>query len=87
MRFGKGEHINPVLRDLHWLPGEVRVEYNALLCTYKVYNNHAPSYINEMITKYEPRGTLRSGSKCMLVNSNKGIWCQIFSVCCSSTVE
>ena len=52
MRFGKSEHITPVLRYLHWLPVDARVDYKVLLYTYKAYNNHAPPYINEMITKY-----------------------------------
>ena len=31
----KFDHITPVLKDLHWLPVEQRIEYKVLLLTYK----------------------------------------------------
>ena len=67
LRFGRSEHITPVLYYLHWLPVELRVDYKMLLYTYKAFYDHAPPYICDMITKYKPRRQLRSSDKCMLV--------------------
>ena len=45
----KREHISPVLASLHWLPVKSRIEFKILLLTYKVLNNQAPSYLNDLI--------------------------------------
>lgn len=67
VRLGKDEHVTPVLHDLHWLPIKMRVHFKVLLYTYKGLNDHAPSYICDMIEIYKPGKPLRSGSQCMLV--------------------
>ena len=67
LRFGRSEHITPVLYYLHWLSVELRVDYKMLLYTYKAFYEHAPPYICDMITKYKPRRQLISSDKCMLV--------------------
>ena len=38
----KFDHITPVLKDLHWLPVEQRIEYKVLLLTYKALHGKAP---------------------------------------------
>ena len=45
----------------------MRVHFKVLLYTYKGLNDHAPSYICDMIEIYKPGKPLRSGSQCMLV--------------------
>ena len=35
----KHEHISPILRKLHWLPKEQRIQYKILLLTCKILNN------------------------------------------------
>ena len=67
LRFGKSEHIKSVLYYIDWLPVELRVDYNVLLWMFRVFYDHAPFYIFEMVTKYKPRRRLRSNDKCMLV--------------------
>ena len=37
----KFDHITPVLKDLHWLPVEQRIEYKVLLLTYKALHGKA----------------------------------------------
>ena len=56
----KFDHITPTLVDLHWLPVKQRILYKILLLTYKAQNGLAPSYIQELITPYQPGRALRS---------------------------
>ena len=46
----KCDHITPVLKEIHWLPVQQRIEFKILLLTYKALNNMAPSYITSMFT-------------------------------------
>ena len=42
----RGEHITPVLRDLHWLPVSARIVFKVLVLTYKCLNCAAfPQYL------------------------------------------
>ena len=65
----KSEHITPILKELHWLPVAVRIEFTILVLIFKAYHGIAPLYISDMITKYEPTRSLRSSSKRLLVVS------------------
>uniref|UniRef100_A0A669EZ97 Reverse transcriptase domain-containing protein n=1 Tax=Oreochromis niloticus TaxID=8128 RepID=A0A669EZ97_ORENI len=62
----KREHISPVLASLHWLPVKSRIEFKILLLTYKVLNNQAPSYLNDLVVPYHPIRALRSRSAGLL---------------------
>ena len=59
---GKGRrcHITPILRELHWLPVQMRIKYKICLFVYKCLNNEAPIYLSSMIEKYVPPRRLRS---------------------------
>ena len=49
-RTKKYDHIKPVLKQLHWLPVNQRINYNnILLLTYKALNGQAPCYITELL--------------------------------------
>ena len=48
-RTKKYDHIKPVLKQLHWLPVNQRIDYKILLLTYKALNGQAPSYITELL--------------------------------------
>ena len=41
----RASHITPVLKELHWLPVESRVQYKILTLTYKALNGQAPAYL------------------------------------------
>lgn len=56
------EHITPVLANLHWLPVKYRIDFKILVLTFKVLNNKAPSYLNELLNIYDPQRALRSSS-------------------------
>ena len=60
------DHITPVLKDLHWLPVEQRIEYRVLLLTYKALHGKALSYISQLLSLYTPTRPLRSENKNLL---------------------
>jgi hypothetical protein len=65
-RMPKFCHISPVLKQLHWLPVEFRIQYKLLLLTYKCLHGKAPDYLGKLITPYIPSRALRSCSKDLL---------------------
>ena len=50
----KSQHITPVVHSLHWLPIHKRIVFKQLLLTYKALNSQVPSYISDLLTKYNP---------------------------------
>ena len=66
-RTRKVEHITPVLKSLHWLPVSFRVDFKVLLLVYKSLNGLGPSYIADLLPRYEPARSLRSAGSGLLV--------------------
>ena len=56
------EHINPVLKKLHWLKFQDRIIYKMLMLTYKSYYNMAPPYLCELNNKNESHVNTRLGT-------------------------
>ena len=52
----KYAHITPVLKSLHWLPVNKRIEYKILLLVFKSLHGASPKYIQDMITYKESTG-------------------------------
>jgi len=57
-------HITPVLRELHWLPVQFRIQFKCIMITFKIINGHGPIYLQELI-KLQQNGAynLRSSNK------------------------
>ena len=71
---GRNSHITPILQQLHWLPLKFRVRYKVLSFIHQaVYNNHAPQYLKDMFTIYQPARNLCSASspKMLVVKRTK----------------
>ena len=66
----KFDHISPILKELHWLPVNKRIEFKVLLITFKAMNGLAPGYIAGMVKKYKPSQVLRSGQGNELCRTN-----------------
>ena len=66
----KHDHIQPVLRELHWLPVDKRIEFKLATLTYKVLETNQPSYLSELLRRHAPIRSLRSGEKNLLVLPN-----------------
>ena len=65
-RTGKCEHITPILKELHWIPVNQRIEFKILVLTFKVLNGTAPKYLRDLLILYQPNRTLRSIDKKLL---------------------
>uniref|UniRef100_A0A3Q3J5H2 Reverse transcriptase domain-containing protein n=1 Tax=Monopterus albus TaxID=43700 RepID=A0A3Q3J5H2_MONAL len=63
----KFAHITPVLRSLHWLPIQYRINFKILLFVFKAINGLAPPYISNLLSVYVPHRTLRSSEHLSLV--------------------
>ena len=61
------QHIQPILRELHWLPVAQRITYKIVLLSFKALTGTAPAYLSELLEWYTPTRTLRSASKHQLV--------------------
>ena len=53
-------HITPLLRELHWLPVRLRVDFKILLVTLKILHVVVPSYLKDLVSVspdsyYQPR--------------------------------
>ena len=60
-------NITPHLKDLHWLPVHLRIDFKILLLTFKVLNGLAPEYLCELLKYRVTPHSLRSESKKFLV--------------------
>ena len=45
----KRQHIQPIRKDLHWLPIKERINFKICLLTYKSLHNHQPIYLNDIL--------------------------------------
>ena len=62
----RNQSITPVLYKLHWLPVSMRIQYKIALLTFKCLNDMAPSYLKQLVHRYEPTRSLRSESQNLL---------------------
>ncbi|KAF7248278.1 putative sodium-coupled neutral amino acid transporter 11 [Varanus komodoensis] len=63
---GRYVHMTPVLRQLHWLPIEVRAQFKVLVMTYKALNGLGPGYLKERLHPYMSARPLRSVGEALL---------------------
>jgi len=66
----KADHITPVLKDLHLLRIQERIQYKLCVLTFKCQHSLAPPYLSDQlqqVTGMEPRQHLRSSSSPALV--------------------
>ena len=66
-RCKRRDHVTPILRQLHWLPVQQRIQFKILM-TYKAYHGLAPVYICELISGLSrtTNVTLRSANRLLL---------------------
>ena len=60
------EHAKPLLRDLHWLPINARVDYKICVLIFKCLNGLAPAYLSNLVSIYKPSRNLRSSKAFLL---------------------
>ena len=58
--------LPPILKNLHWLPVEARINFKILLITYKILHGQSTNYLEPIIQEYHPSRTLRSSTFSLL---------------------
>ena len=79
----KHDSITPVLRALHWLPVQQRIEFKTAVLVDKAFNNMDPCYIQELLCPYTPCRNLRSSDQNLLnvpFTTSTVIQTRVFSV-------
>ena len=72
LRIPRFYHISPILRKLHWLPVEFRIQFKIIIITFKVIHGQAPVYLQELISqKEEKRYNLRLCAMGIMLQSAK----------------
>ena len=56
----KQDHVTPLLRELHWLPVQFRLEYKLAVLTFRHFEETLPSYLANALHTYTPSRSLRS---------------------------
>ena len=66
---GKGKIDSPTvcLKELHWLPVALRIEFKILTLVWKCLNNEAPAYLIDLLHTNTTERTLRSNTKKQLI--------------------
>jgi hypothetical protein len=58
----KRDHVTPLLRELHWLPVQQRINYKLSTLCFSFFSGTSPSYISDLLKPYAPSRQLRSSS-------------------------
>ena len=58
--------FDDLLKSLHWLPVQQRIEYKVLLLCFKAIHGLAPDYLSSLLTQHVPIRCLRSGYQKLL---------------------
>ena len=69
----KYDHITPVLKELHWLPVEQRINYKILLLAYVAQQGMDPPYLSSLLSPYKPGRSLLSQGKHLLTTPHYAI--------------
>ena len=46
----KYRHITPLLRELHWLPVRMRIDFKILLIAFEILQDLAPGYLKNLVS-------------------------------------
>jgi hypothetical protein len=58
----KRHHATPLLKFLHWLPIQARINYKLSTLCFNFFAGTSPSYISDLLSIYTPSSRLRSSS-------------------------
>ena len=82
-------HTAPLLKELHWLPVNQRINFRTLVHTYKSLKSSAPDYLSSLLSIQTCSYSLRSsdGVSLTVPQVTKKGWWQSFFHCCSPSME
>jgi len=67
LRARKRQHATPLLKTLHWLPVDLRVQYKLLVLCHNYFSGCLPVYLSHLLSVYTPARQLRSSSDTRLL--------------------
>ena len=62
----RSDQATPILKNLHWLPVEKKIEFKILLITYKTIHGHSADYLKPLNEMYQLSRTLGSALRSLL---------------------
>ena len=62
LKASKRNHATPLLKTLHWLPIQSRINYKLSTLCFNFFSGSSPSYISDLLSVYTPSRQLRSSS-------------------------
>ena len=66
-RSSKRSHVTPIRITLHWLPIQIRIQFKALVITYRALHGQAPVYIRDLLQPNVNSRSIRSSDRGLLV--------------------
>ncbi|GFR98830.1 reverse transcriptase protein [Elysia marginata] len=61
------DHVQPILRELHWLPAKERICFKIAITVFKCLYGLGPQYLSELLNSYVPNRSLCSMNENLLV--------------------
>ena len=61
------DHVSRILRALHWLPVDSRIQYKIIILYFKSLNSQAPSHLSDLVQLHVPSRELRSSADTRLL--------------------
>ena len=86
----KRDHVSPLLRTLHWLPIQTRIECKLSTHCHSFFSGRAPVYLSNLLRVYSPLRQLRfsSDSRTLRIpHIDQNIWTSFIFPCCSFCLE
>jgi hypothetical protein len=71
LRAKKRDHVTPLLRTLHWLPVQARIDYKLSVLCHNFFTDSCPSYLSDLLSSYSPSRQLRSSSDTRILSIPK----------------
>ena len=70
MKSRKCDHVQPLLRSLHWLPVHSRIDYKISTLCFNTFTNSSPVYIAQLLSVYTPSRHLhhRTHAPCVFLS-------------------
>ena len=62
----KRQHVTPLLKQLHWLPIQTRIDYKLATLAFRHFDGSLPQYLSSRLDIYEPSRSLRSSNDRLL---------------------
>ena len=56
----KRQHVTPLLKQLHWLPIQTRIDYKLATLAFRHFDGSLPQYLSSRLDTYRPSRSLRS---------------------------